>query len=205
MLATSYGLRSPSRASSSSPAGRGRAGPDEDLGEVERASTGRTAITAAVLEEDVASSRRDGGAAEIHDALESGATAAVTLLRSDLIEFEPGRVAHRTGRGCAGARTRRVAIAGGDSDLNEKLAKLGLDMAARWPVGAAAERWPVAHAGSSAHDPRVSSCQPPCNEPPDFTASGRATSHLGPRHRAASGMWIAAPTTSLGPAPGAPV
>jgi len=42
------------------------------------------------------------GAAEIHDALTSGATAAVTLLRSDLIEFEPGRVARRTGRGCAG-------------------------------------------------------------------------------------------------------
>ena len=91
------------RAARSSPAGRGRAGPDEDLGEIERASTGRTAITAAVLEEDVASSRRAGAAAEIHDALTSGATAAVTLVREDLVEFEPGRVARWTGRGCAGA------------------------------------------------------------------------------------------------------
>ena len=49
-----------------------------------------TTITAAALEEDVASSRRRGGAAEIHDALASGATAAVTMLREDLIEFEPG-------------------------------------------------------------------------------------------------------------------
>ena len=133
MLATSYRLRSPSRASSSSPAGRGRAGPDEKLGEIARASTGRTAITAAALEEDVASSRRDGGAAEIHDALASDATAAVTLLREDLVEFELGRVARWTGRGCPGGRrTRRVAIADDDGDGRE-VGRVRLDVVARCP------------------------------------------------------------------------
>ena len=60
-------------------------------------------VPAAMLEQDVARSGRAGAAAEIHDALTSGATAAVTLVREDLVEFEPGRVARWTGRGCAGA------------------------------------------------------------------------------------------------------
>ena len=78
----------------------------------------------------MASSRRGGAAAEIHDALTSGATAAVMLLREDLIEFEPGRVARCTGRALErpqlrrGRHTRRVAIAA-IAVLNEKLAEYG--------------------------------------------------------------------------------
>jgi hypothetical protein len=101
-----------------------------------------------VLEEDVAGSRRGGGVAEIHDVLASGATAAVTLLREDLVEFELGRVARWTGRGCPGGRrTRRVAIADDDGDGREvgrvragrggALARSALRLSGgRWPTPA---------------------------------------------------------------------
>jgi len=81
----------------------------------------------------VASSRRGGGAAEIHDALASGATASVTMLREDLIEFEPGRVARWTGRGCAGGDARDALRSPSIAVMNEKLAEFGLDVVARWP------------------------------------------------------------------------
>lgn len=86
-----------------------------------------------MLEEDVASSRRGGGVVEIHDVPASGATAAVTLLREYLIEFEPGRVARWTSCGCAGGDARDALRSPAIAVLNEKLAACGLHVVARWP------------------------------------------------------------------------
>jgi hypothetical protein len=84
-------------------------------------------------EEDVARSRPAGAAAEIHDALTSGTTAAVTLLREDLDRVQAGAARAptrpRLRRGHARDALRSPAIA----MMNEKLAELRLDMVARWP------------------------------------------------------------------------
>ena len=155
-------------------AGRGRAGPDEDLCDVERASTGRTAFTAAVLDEDVASSRRAVGrrrsrcAGVRRDRLGDDAARG-----PDRVRAGAGRALDRP-RLRRGRRTRRVAIAGDRGEEREVgRVRAGRGGAlARSALPPSRGRWPT---------PLVSSRSPrqllptAVQRAPRFTASRRAT------------------------------